>query len=554
MGPAKGVSGTRRPPAGEILDDPDAADRRLRGIRARHGLAEGFPRFVWERLPEVPDPDRAVRNLESLAERTAPPADPEHLVRLLHLVGASQFLADVLVKNPEFVAWLGGEESLEAPRSREDLAQELAQFHFRAGTRDDRATLRRFKDREYLRIALRDYLQVAEVAETTDELSDLADVLLEKALTLAEQPLLRRFGRAQSFDSGGRLGPAGFAVIGLGKLGGRELNYSSDVDLLFLFSEEGETAGETGRPGSQIPNREWFRRLAEGLTERIGGADPGGRVFRIDLELRPGGRDGELVQSLRSALAYYQVWGRGWERQALLKARGAAGNGALAAAFLRGVAAIVHDRPGDGAFAAEAARIHRSVHERMPPGERDRDLKRGPGGIRELELAVQALQLFHSGGEPWLREGNTLRALHRLSDKGLISGDQHATLARAYGFLRRVEHRLQLRENRQTFRLPERAGELRVLARAMGYRDDGRRREKEWLLADLDRHRGQVRRFFESVLGEGGQASRVRSATAHLFFDPLPEGALRKELVARGFSDPEKTLRPVNSIRKSLLP
>ncbi|MCZ6669896.1 MAG: hypothetical protein O6947_02580 [Acidobacteria bacterium] len=543
-----GTPGPKNRSVWEILEDRKSASKRMEAIRTCRSLKSDLVDFLWERLAEVPDPDQALRNLEKLAASPRFPAARELLNRILLLFGTSQYLSDILLHNPEWIAWLGRRDCLEGRKTREDLEQELAQFHFRASTRQDRTLLRQFKNREYLRIGLRDFLGTADLSETTQELSDLADILLEKALLLTYQALQQRYGRPQFIDPQGRLVDSTFAVISLGKLGGRELNYSSDIDLLFLFSEEGETSGQRDTPGSLLSNRQWFTRLAEGIIERISSVGPTGHVFRIDMELRPGGRDGELIHSLRSALTYYQVWGKGWERQALLKGRFSAGDEILGRKFLEGVSAIIHGDIQQTAFAQEVARIQQRQQERLSEEEKSQELKHGPGGMRQLELSVQALQLIHSFQDPWLREGNTLRALHRLSDKGLISIEQHETLARAYVFLRTVEHRLQLHANLQTFRLPGDSGRLRILARSLGYRDGPLRGEKKPFLDDLGDHRRFITTFFRSVLG-----SRAQVAGNNLLLDEMTSESLRNELAQYGFPDPEVVLRPLNSIRRSLL-
>ncbi|MEE8111167.1 MAG: hypothetical protein V3T54_00385 [Acidobacteriota bacterium] len=549
-------AGPERPNLPEILENPEDASRCLDIVRSHHPDGDGIVPFLEEQLLEVPDPDRALRNLVQLAESSGLPAERESLFRFLVLFGSSQYLSGILLRNPDFARWLGRFGSLTDRRSREDFAQELARFHFTASGSDDGTILRKFKDREYLRIGLRDYLYFTEVGDTTEELSDLADVLLDKSLVLTQQDLIRSFGIPQFYDPQGRLAEARFTVISLGKLGGRELNYSSDIDLLFLYSHDGETSGQLGNPGTQISNRDWFTRLGEGILEKLACVSEAGRVFRVDMDLRPGGRDGELVQSLSAVQSYYQVWSRGWERQALLKARRSAGDEELGQKFLAAISGLIYRPSADPAFAAEVASIQERMAERLAETQKeDRDLKHGWGGIRELELSLQALQLIHGGQDPWLREGNSLRALHRLSDRQLISTEQHEALARAYAFLRRVEHRLQLPMNRQTFVLPAAPGPLRMLARSMGYRDGGKKREGQRFLADLTPHRRQIREFYESVLGrKAATGNRIQVQEANLFLDNFSAEEMRKSLGKWGFSHPETLTRSLDSLRKTLVP
>ena len=317
---------------------------------------------------------------------------------------------------------------------------------------------------------LRDVLKIAPLAETTAEISALADVLIEEALREADSKLQRRHGTPQHLDALGRLVDTPFAVLALGKLGGNELNYSSDVDLMYIYGDGEEP------PRTPVSNREYFIRLAQHTTEILSRVTREGPVFRIDLRLRPQGGEGELAIRLSQALTYYAETAHDWERQALIKVRHAAGDTALAREFIRAVQPHVYTEKVNFAaiktalVAREKMQKRRQLGKTLGQPDETIDVKIDRGGIRDIEFLVQCLQRVYGGAEPWLRSGGTLFSLHKLHDKGHISGKEFHDLTSAYEFLRHLEHRLQLREGQQTHRLPASEADCRVLQRAMeGY-------------------------------------------------------------------------------------
>jgi glutamate-ammonia-ligase adenylyltransferase len=317
------------------FNDLDRARANAEAIRAR------VPAAVAELLPTLlsdsPDPDGAI----NLFERLTASADGE-LIRTLskHLFlvhyaivvfGNSQFLGETLLQNTDLFQAFVREKKLDRTRSREEFAENFARFRSRSLENDISLLLARFKRREYVRIMLRDILSTATLAETTGEISALSDVLIEQALAEATTSHQKRYGGPQRLDADNRLAPVAFTALSMGKLGGNELNYSSDVDLLFVFGD-----GE-GPADAAISNREYFIRLAQSTTEILSRPTNEGAVFRIDLRLRPQGREGEPAVSLKSALRYYAEVAHDWELQALLKVRHSAGDQALAREFIRGV-------------------------------------------------------------------------------------------------------------------------------------------------------------------------------------------------------------------------
>ena len=363
----------------------------------------------------------ALNNLERLAsqgERAAflrlVTAHPGAIPLLARLDGTSQFLADTLRRYPTLLPWL-----LEARTMRQWLADELAADLAASLVAFDRPearwnALRRFKYRQLLRIGCRDILGDADLTVTTEELSYLADACLAAAWEWTRERLVRLHGEPIGADGA----PTGLAVIGMGKLGGLELNYSSDIDPIFVYGEDGETAGgESGR----IANGEFFAQAVRGILETLESVTEEGHVFRVDLRLRPEGRSGALILSVDGYRRYFADRAELWERQALIKARACAGDPAVAARFFEAVRPFVY-RPGlDPAIVGHVrgmkAQIDRSL--RGKDASR-RNVKLGRGGIREVEFLVQALQLLYGGDDPWLRERNSLRAIFRLTERGYL--------------------------------------------------------------------------------------------------------------------------------------
>ena len=530
-----------RTPGGRSRPDP------LGDLPVPSGEAE----FLRGQVAASPDPGVLIHLLTRFQSRHGLPADRQQLLILCTVAGQSPFLGEQLLSEPASLAWVAVHLRREETRTAEDLRQDLARYRFTFSNLPDSDTLRRFKHREYLRIALRDFFGKSDLSETTRELSLLADVLLDEAYRLSLREMLNRFGAPQFRDDSGRWSEAVFAVLSLGKLGGGELNYSSDIDLVYAFSREGQTAGRDGDPETIVSNREFFTRVAQAMTQRISGISPEGQVFRVDLGLRPGGKDGELVHSRRSLVAYYRTWARTWERQALLKVRASAGDAPFGEALIGDLGACIHAGGSAALVALEIKEMKDRIDEELSRlGRSDRDLKLGRGGIRELEFAVQGLQMAHGAALPWIHEGNTLRALHRLADKDLVTYSEHALLDRAYVFLRRTEHRLQLERNRQTALLPADPEGLRSLARRLGFLEKDSSLD---FLAELNRHREAVRSFYDRVFGGISQPSLSRDAPDSLL-DPMSDRELAAVLGPGGSTAGEDAVRLFKRIRRLFAP
>jgi [glutamine synthetase] adenylyltransferase / [glutamine synthetase]-adenylyl-L-tyrosine phosphorylase len=468
----------------------------------------------------LPDPEAACLFYERVTDGrgrgTGALARDEGLLSdALALAAWSPLLATTLEQHTDFLAWLARERLAPARvRAAEELQESLARFALTHTQTGSRPMLALFRRRELLRIYLRDIRRDATLVETTEEISNLADAVLRHALADARQELENLYGAPQCTDARGRKTSASLSVVGLGKLGSRELNYASDIDLLFIYSDEGETSG-AGERGA-VTNREFFCKLAERVSRTAGGDATEGGAYRVDLRLRPHGRDGALAVSVEEALRYYREAAHPWELQALIRARAAAGSEALFTRFREGVRARVYRRDETVERALEHVRLAKQKIDRFR-GEEQRgfNVKLGRGGIREIEFVAQALQLAHGGADSWLQEPHTLISLGRLAERGLVSKRERAELSDAYDFLRTVEHRVQMEHGLQTHTVPEDAARRALLARRMHFEGSG-------ALAEFDRalalHTSNVSRAYARVFGRGdspaADASKVDEGVA----------------------------------------
>jgi glutamate-ammonia-ligase adenylyltransferase len=526
LGAAPGSAGARRILRGLGFADPRQALANLHGLtptpRDAELLAPALPRLLAA-LAEAADPDMALNSLERFANAVdrAPlfrtlAAHPGAAPLLARVGGASQVLADALRLRPANLAWLLEGRTMRQ-WLRDDLAAALAADLAPFTTDEARLrTLRRFKYRHLLRIGARDLLGDADLTVTTEELSRLADVCLEAAWRLAAERLDRRYGPPSS----------GLAIIGMGKLGGDELNYSSDIDLMFVYGHDGETAGG---PGGTLADGDYAARAARDILAAIERVTEEGYAFRVDLRLRPEGRIGAIALSLDGYRRYFAERAALWERQALIKARVAAGDERVGRAFLELARGFTY-RPGlDPGIVAEIRAMKRQIDRALRGrGEDARNVKLGRGGIREIEFLVQALQLLYGGDDPWLRERSTLKAIFRLVERGYLAPPLGRVLSDGYRHLRTVEHRLQILHELQTHSLPRAARDLGLLARRVGIAAPPARAAREFR-ARHARVTAGVRRAFREFFA-APPAGRVAPARVPGLT------ALR----ATGFADPER--------------
>ncbi|OGP77926.1 MAG: hypothetical protein A2Z13_10030 [Deltaproteobacteria bacterium RBG_16_64_85] len=520
-------------------------------IRKRLGWGEAKLDGVWEGASTAPDPLAFLLNLSKLADSLSPEdlscvlSRPAGLPVLGALLGGSEFLADQIARRREIFSFLFLEEGFRHRVPGEELLAEAVGAARQSGTEAEvKAALRRIKLREVARIAARDLAGLAPLAEVTEDLSALAASALSGALEFARRQLTERYGVPRVDGGNGR--ECGFVVMGMGKLGAFELNFSSDIDLLYLYeTDAGMTDG--GKEGKPITLHQYFVRLSEMVTRIVSEITEDGFVFRVDLRLRPEGIKGDLANSLRSAEIHYESWGQTWERAALIKARPVAGDLAVGEEFLRTIFPFVYRKYLDFTSIEEIQEMKERIHLASTRARRgDRDLKLGVGGVREIEFFAQAHQLIYGGKNKALRVRGTLSALSALAQQGIISEEEHVSLGEAYAFLRSLEHRIQVHQERQTHVLPQREEDLQRLARTMGLPGG------EALLSALDRHTGNVRtiygRLFRGVAEE--VPSDVPLDVQALFFPELEEEEAASRLKTLGFSDPEAACRNLASLRE----
>lgn len=463
------------------------------------------------------DPDRAVLHFDRLVSALPNPAlfyhylhrAPDRLALLVKIFAHSTALADTLARNAAHLHFLIAPATLAAPRSKASLAAELARQLLPLRAPSDRYdAIRHFRRRETLRIGARDLTGAATVEETTLELSNLADVCLQAVYDIAVSRLAAEY----------RVRPGRFVVIGMGKLGGQELNYSSDVDVIFVYDED--------RPLSPtISMHEFCTKLAEEMVRVVGAPSQTGTIFRIDLRLRPEGASGPLVRSLESCENYYAEWGETWERMALIKARPVAGHLDLGEEFLEMLQPFIYPKHAGAQVLQQMAAIKQRIENEIVRDERlTRHVKLGVGGIREIEFIVQSFQVLRGGRQPSLRERNTLRALSLLVQARLLPAADAQALADAYRFLRNVEHRLQMEMEFQTHTIPDEERAQYRLARAMGFDDvaafQGRQNE----------HTGTVRRIYQAILASAEEAAPSVTLTD----ETLTQAGFRDVPAARG--------------------
>ncbi|RBQ20191.1 bifunctional [glutamine synthetase] adenylyltransferase/[glutamine synthetase]-adenylyl-L-tyrosine phosphorylase [Spongiactinospora rosea] len=486
-------------------------------------------------LVAVADPDLALTSLTRLAERdpgvlAALRNDPGLRGRLLGVFGVSAALAEHVVRHPGHWKALSGPSAVHPQAKdepRDDLLRAVGADPRAAEPRaaaDDTETLSALRvayRRRLLCLAARDITGLVPLTEVTAELSDLAGAALEAALAIA------RAGAGEAADQ------VRLAVIGMGKCGARELNYISDVDVVFV-----------AEPRDGVPEDEALRvatRLAQGTMRACGVSTPEGALWEVDAGLRPEGRAGPLVRTLASHLAYYRRWAKTWEFQALLKARAVAGDPALGAEYTVAVGELVWQAAARPGFVEDVQAMRRRVEAHIRADEQGRQLKLGPGGLRDIEFAVQLLQLVHGRHDPLLRRRATLTALTALSRGGYVGRDDARALAEAYAFLRQVEHLLQLHRLRRTHVVPEDPAALRRIGRALGMTTD----PVGEFTARWKRHAMEARRLHEKLFYRP-----LLQAVARLPGEEarLSAAAAKARLEALGYADPQGALRHIAAL------
>lgn len=503
--------------------------------------------LYWQRLIES-----EVRNDLPKSDRLSVlvAADSKFSEELKRVWCASDYVAELCIKNPVVLVQL--HRSGELDRSgkndfRENLADALADFDAMELPGQEallKKILRLNQQRQMLRFIWRDVCRKVDVSEICMEISALADAALDASLAVLHAwcsqqwglPVSARNGTAQSM-----------AVIGMGKLGARELNLSSDIDLMFVFPEGGETDGK--EQSGAITNQQFFMRLGQRLIDVLDTVTSDGFVFRVDMRLRPYGSEGALVCSFDAMENYYQSQGRDWERYALIKGRIVAGNIAAGNELLVRLRPFVYRRYLDFSAFEALRSMKMQINKQVRRKGLSQDIKLGPGGIREVEFIVQALQLVHGGRDKRLQEPSLYEAMQVLSDNNYLPEDTVSQLREAYEFLRTLEHKLQGLENKQTQMLVTGNLDRQRIAMAMDF--------SSWsdMIDILDGHRTKVRQHFEEVIRTEDESKSLRlssedSMWGTLWRQEITEDAALAFLSARGFENPESTVRYIEEFRK----
>ncbi len=488
-------------------------------------------------MRECVDPARVRLYWEQLLATSAGPTlrhASEAQVRVLTaLFGGSQFLSELLVAHPDWILLVLNPEMLKQPRQPQGLRRDLTRLlgSSPSSRRDALQQLRLFKQRELLRIATRDLARLGPTMEITQELSDLADLCLGTVLKFSTEQLTQKLGTPWHQDDRGNWQATQFSVIALGKLGGQELNFSSDVDIIFVYSDEGflfNSRPKRSDAGKGMTNHQFFTRLAKDFINEMTRLADEGMLYRMDVRLRPEGDSGPLVRSLQSYENYYAQWGQAWERMMLIKARGVAGSASLADEFLELIQPFRYPRSLSERVIDDIGTIKDRIEsEVVRAGELERNVKLGRGGIREIEFIVQTHQVLHAGKNPFLQGTQTLPALRNLARYKHITRDIANDLAEAYCFLRDIEHRLQMENNLQTHTIPTNRKSRERLAALTGYDALGEFEQRLHEVTQL------VRTVYESML-------KLQAKEPH---DSLPadfeshEQEWKTLLAARSFRD-----------------
>jgi [glutamine synthetase] adenylyltransferase / [glutamine synthetase]-adenylyl-L-tyrosine phosphorylase len=465
------------------------------------------------------------------------PLSDESLLRIERLCGASPLYAQELRRNPAAARWLEEPRNLREPfrfRAFLDTFREFAPPAGGQGDGDRLGALRRWRRLMSMRIAHRSVNGLAEERTTVEELTLLAEFCLRECVLLSVGRWRERLGEPWDRD---RDAPSRFGVLALGKLGGRELNFSSDIDLLYFYEGEGACRKEGAE--TRVPNEEFHTRVAETVTSSLSERTQDGFLFRADVRLRPEGAAGPLVRSVPELEHYYSTAGQTWERLALIKARPVAGDIEAGAELLESLHGFRYPRhPPPSLLEEIAAMKARSDAEIAASGALERDVKLGTGGIREIEFVAQSLQLLNAGRLPFLQTPSTDEALRLLARYGLMGRPDAARLSETYWFLRRTEHRLQIREEEQTHLVPSDPDELARVSASLGFASPG---QFEGALRDARAH---AHRLYAELFADRGIDADFEAWWAFLATERVPEAVARR--IARWFgADPgaEEALR-----------
>lgn len=487
------------------------------------------------------DPDCALNILERLFDvvpldqLTTILSDSTCCQQLLTVLGGSPFLGGILCRNKSYFERLFIKGEINHSNSEEQMLNDLCgSIPDSADFLDLQAGLRGYKAMQILRIGSRDLCDFASLIEVMEELSGLAAACLQRAYDVCGLQLQEEYGQPQQEDEEGEIRTATMTILGMGKFGGHELNFSSDIDLIYCYSS---TSGETfgGQRNEKISLHRYFVKLAELITRALHQVTDDGFVFRVDTGLRPDGNNGDLAVSINGAEAYYESWGQSWERAALIKARPVAGDIALGEELLQRLKPFIYRRYLDFGMIEDIKLMKQKINTSLSrKQEGERNLKLGRGGIREIEFFIQTQQLVNAGTRPQLQDRNSLTMLQLLQQEELITPEDQQSLSKAYQFLRTVEHRIQVVQEQQTHSLPLNQRDLDVLARRCRFSN-----HSEFSL-ELEQHRGEVGHIFTDLFYSAEEEVQESHPEVNFIFDPESDPDQVKDLLEEnGFTNPD---------------
>jgi glutamate-ammonia-ligase adenylyltransferase len=496
--------------------------------------------LIREAVSETPDPERALKNFKGLLS-TAPQILEEHQQRIEKIAGLfsySQFLADYSIKNPSTLSY--ALKNLHKPIKKEDIiseARNLYTFTVENSSslirQESMKLLRKLRKDSLLRITLKNITGITELDECVTELSITAEAIIHIALDVSNFLMARKFGYMKDNS---------FMVIGLGKLGAGELNYSSDIDIITVYLHERSLSygilNSYGIRANKISAHEYYCSLTEILINLLQSPGEDGIAYRVDLRLRPNGQKGEISLSLDSYTSYYEAWGRTWERVALIRARPVAGESALGKKFMQAIEPFVWKRSTDYNDIDEIKGMKRKIDTIADVN----DIKRSYGGIREIEFFVHAFQLLYGGERKKLRKGTLTGILQELRNEGFLPAGDTGILAESYLFLRRLEHILQMKDDLQIHSLPSKPDELEILSKKMNFP------HVQEFVSELKLRRLKVRDMYASLLG--GQETQ-HEVMAFLEGE-LTDSATMDYLSFKGFRNRDSALRNVKTLHEHM--
>lgn len=475
-------------------------------------------------------------------------SNSKFLYIILNLFAISDWLSQLILKEPETILWLKEKWEKDFIINREDLTEELARYSYIYGNKDFVDVLISFRKREYIRISVLDFIKSNEFNECVGQLSLLADVIIEAIYAKKWSNGVKEHGIPQYYDEFGAVCQAEMSIIGLGKLGSNELNYNSDIDMIFLYSHDGETSGGDL---SVISNKEFFTKLARGILDLLNKETENGFLYRVDMDLRPDGKSGDLIISLPQALYYYQTWAQIWEKLSLLRARHIAGSKTLSQLFLNKINNILTELSGNEHIFERIYKLKLKIEfELKNKGTLKSDIKLGKGGIRDIELMAQTLFLYYFKDFYFYENANTLKLIHLLASKRYLTATEQSLLHYAYIHLRKCEHLLQIMTGRQIHTIPDNKEIQSQFFEILSYMFFSNNSNASLILQSLTELQNDIRSLFEKIFNQYKQLKLDQHTQTEelIFVSPINAAKLLKSLTYLQVQTPEYFLADFKNI------